>query len=471
MTAAGERRRRGSLRVRVALAAAGAIVVAVTVLGAGVQLLLSNHLHDALDSTLHERAVEIAQISATAPALLTSPGMLDVSAGPRLVDVEVVDRRGRIVARSLGLRGQTISAAQLVAGAVGHGRSSYADTHLGGGDVRVYVAPLPELGGPAGGGAVIVAASTEDVADTLKQSRRLIIGGALLAAALAFPLSLILARRALRPLDDLTSGAAVIERTGDASLRLPAADSRTADEVARLTETLNGMLAALERARDAERRFVADASHELRNPVTALRGNAAYLVGHGGDAEALADLHADVERLSTLLDDLLALAREDAGEAPEGDVSLEELAREAAAGDPGVVVEADGPGLVRGDRGSLERALRNLLANAHAYGPAGGRVRLGVETAPGEVVLSVTDEGEGIPPELAEPATGRFWRGENADGAGGSGLGLSLVRAAAERHGGRLEIAGPRFAIVLPALMPLSGPSGHDAGASQRRHP
>jgi two-component system, OmpR family, sensor kinase len=470
VTTARGRRRRGSLRVRVALAAAGAIVVAVAVLGAGVQLLLSNHLHGTLDSTLHERAAEIAQISATAPALLTSPGVLDVSAGPRLVDVEVVDRQGRIVARSLGLHGQTIRAARLVAAAVHRGRSGYADARLDGGEARLYVAPLPDLGGPAGGGAVIVAASTDDVADTLEQSRRLILGGALLAAALAFPLSLVLARRALRPLDDLTSGAAVIERTGDASLRLPAGDSQTAGEVARLTETLNRMLHALEQAREAERRFVADASHELRNPVTALRGNAAYLVGHGGDAEALADLHADVERLSALLDDLLALAREDAEEAPEGEVSLEELAREAADRDPGVVVEADGPGLVRGDRGSLERALRNLVANAHAYGPAGGLVRLGVETAPGAVALSVTDAGHGIPRDLVDDATGRFWRGENADGAGGSGLGLSLVRAAAERHGGRLEIDGPRFAIVLPALMPLSGPAEQDAGASTRRH-
>jgi signal transduction histidine kinase len=167
---------------------------------------------------------------------------------------------------------------------------------------------------------------------------------------------------------------------------------------------------------------------------------------------------------------VLTIAREDAGEMPDGEVSLEELAREAAAADPALVVEAGGPGLVRGDRGSLERALRNLVENARAYGPPGGLVRIGVETAPGTVVLSVTDEGAGIPPELADAATARFWRGANADGSDGSGLGLSLVRAAAERHGGRLAIAGPRFAIELPALMPLSGPPGHHAGASPRRH-
>ena len=317
MTEPERPRRRGSLRVRVALAAAGAIVVAVSVLGAGVQILLSNHLHAELDSTLRERAAQIAQLNATAPALLTSAGVLDVPAGPRLIDVEVVDRHRRIVARSLGLQGGTVPV-----GATGLGgdreaaAAATASARLRGDEVRVYVAPLSDLGGPAGGGAVIVAASTDDVNDTLEQSRRLIVGGALLAAALAFPLSLLLARRALRPLERLSAGAAVIERTGDASLRLPAGGRTGADEVDRLTETLNRMLAALEQAREAERRFVADASHELRNPITALRGNAAYLLAHGADPETLADVHADAERLSRLLDDLLALAREDAGGVP-----------------------------------------------------------------------------------------------------------------------------------------------------------
>ena len=173
-----------------------------------------------------------------------------------------------------------------------------------------------------------MAASTDDVEDTLDQSRRLIIGGALLAAALAFPLSLVLARRALGPLERLSAGAAVIEQTSDASLRLPVGDRRGAEEVDRLAETLNGMLAALERARESERRFVADASHELRNPITALRGNAAYLLAHGADPETLADIHADAERLSRLLDDLLALAREDSGAVPDEPVDVAELARD-----------------------------------------------------------------------------------------------------------------------------------------------
>ena len=471
MTEPERPRRRGSLRVRVALAAAGAIVVAVSVLGAGVQILLSDHLHAELDSTLRERAAQIAQLNATAPALLTSAGVLDVPAGPRLIDVEVVDSHRRIVARSLGLQGGTVPVGALVSAAISSGRSGYGEARLRGDEVRIYVAPLSDLGGPAGGGAVIVAASTDDVNDTLEQSRRLIVGGALLAAALAFPLSLLLARRALRPLERLSAGAAVIERTGDASLRLPAGGRTGADEVDRLTETLNRMLAALEQAREAERRFVADASHELRNPITALRGNAAYLLAHGADPDTLADVHADAERLSRLLDDLLALAREDAGSVPDEPVDVSELARGTAVGDAAVVVDADGPALVRGDRHALERALRNLVDNAHRHGPPGGPVRVSVESTPAAVVLAVTDSGAGIPPHLAEAATGRFWRGPDTEAAGGSGLGLALVRATAERHGGVLVIDGPRFAMQLPRSQAALRRSGDTSDADRRRQP
>jgi signal transduction histidine kinase len=123
-------------------------------------------------------------------------------------------------------------------------------------------------------------------------------------------------------------------------------------------------------------------------------------------------------------------------------------------------VHADYPGLVRGDGQALRRALQNLIENALRHGPADGPVDVSVTRAGSEVRLTVADAGAGIPADLAAAATTRFWRGEDARSHPGSGLGLALVRATAERHGGRLEIDGARFTVVLPALTRLSGDGG-----------
>jgi signal transduction histidine kinase len=449
------RTRAPRLRTRVVGAAAVSIVIAVVVLGAAVQVLLSRHLHDSLDRTLRDRAAQVSQLAATAPALLTTPSVLESSITARRIDVEVVDRRGlRFAGATLPLQG---TLGPLLRRAIHAGRGGYAQATIARQSTRIYVAPLPSFAGPAAGGAVITASSTDEIDSTLRESRTLIIASALAAALLVVPIAYVLTGRALRPLQALAEGAEVIERRGDASLRLPgsAAERRTPDEIARLADTLNRMLAALERSQERERRFVADASHELRNPLAALRGNAEYLARHGADAEALDDLREDAERLSRLVDELLQLAREDAGGLPDDPVRLGDLARAAAGGR--VSAQVADPGVVRGDASALERALRNLVENGLRHGPPDGPVSIAVSGANGEVRLEVSDSGPGIPPEHVEAATTRFWRGEDARTHPGSGLGLALVRATAERHGGRLEIDGPRVAIVLPALRRLSG--------------
>ena len=255
-------------------------------------------------------------------------------------------------------------------------------------------------------------------------------------------------RRALRPLARLVGAAAEIERTGDPRRRLP--EPASADEVARLAETLNAMLASLERAREGERRFLADASHELRTPLTALRGNVEFLARHGATPELVADLQHDAERLARLADDLLVLSRQEAAEPPRDEVRLDELAREAGVAE----VVAPRPVAVLGDRAALERALANLVANAERYGPPGGRITVAAESANGIARLSVEDEGAGLQPFEAGRAFRRFWRGDH--GKPGSGLGLAIVQAIAERHGGRAYAEGSRFTIELPALRDLS---------------
>jgi signal transduction histidine kinase len=448
-----------SLRARVAIAAAVAIVVAVVLLGIAVSALLGSQLTGSLDRSLHARAVEVARLAAATPDLLTEPGALEGRITGGALFVEVVDRRGRIVARSGGLGGRVLPAtAALRASLDARHQPGYADAMLGSDAIRLYVAPLGEVGGgAAAGGAVIVAGTTADIDATLRTTHRIIVVCALVAAALAALLATLLARRALGPLRRLSSGARAIERSGDASARLPM--PAAGDEVGELAATLNAMLASLERARAAEQRFVADASHELRTPLTALRGNAAYVARHGADPAALADIEADAARLSALLDDLLALAREDAAApAAGGPVELERIARAAAAADADatVLIDADAAGLtVLGERPALERAVANLVQNARAHGPAGGRITVTISRDGERARLSVSDEGPGLGPDAAEQAFERFWRGPAAAG-GGSGLGLAIVRAIAERHGGSASIDGARFTIELPALRDLS---------------
>jgi two-component system OmpR family sensor kinase len=448
-----------SLQARVAIAAVVAIVVAVTTVGVAVVARLDSQLNSALDRQLKARATEVARLAASTPQLLTEPGTLEGRLGGSPLLVEVIDQKNRIVARSSGLGSRVLPDAPVVQAALDDRMTGYGDASLGPDPLRVYAAPLGELGrGPAAGGAVIVAGTTTEIENTLDSTRGFVLLAALVASLLAAALATVLARRALRPLRRLSTGAREIERTGDASRRLP--DPEMHDEVGALAETLNAMLASLERARAAEQRFVGDASHELRTPLTALRGNLAYATRHGADPEVLADIEADAARLGVLLDDLLALAREDAAAPATGEpVDLTELAREAGADDVVVVepaiVRGERPALERaagtdrvivlGERPALERAVGNLVRNARRHGQ--GRVEIEVAAQGDRARLTVSDEGHGLTLEQAEHAFERFWRGPGGD----SGLGLAIVRAIAERHGGSVSVTGARFVIDLPA--------------------
>jgi signal transduction histidine kinase len=439
--------RRAGLTLRVALAAAAAIVLAVVVLGVAVLTQLGDQLEGSLDTSLRERAVEVARLAASTPDLLTEPGTLEGRLGGSELLVQVVDRRGRIVARSSGLGSRVLPQTATVTTALRDRRAGYGDASIGTDPIRLYAAPLGELGrGSAAGGAVTVAGTTTGMDDTLATTRRFVLIAAIVAALLAAGLATFFGHRALAPLRRLSSGAQGIERSGDPSERLPVPPAR--DEVGELAETLNAMLASLQRAREAEQRFVGDASHELRTPLTALRGNAAYVARHGADPDALADIEADAARLTALLDDLLALAREDAAAPVRGEtVDLAEIARAADAEALGVAA------LVRGERPALERAVGNLVRNAHRHGQ--GRVTVTTAVTGDRAQITIADEGPGLPPALAVDAFDRFWRGPTARGEG-SGLGLAIVRAIAERHGGSVRVDGAAFTIELPALTDVS---------------
>ena len=358
------------------------------------------------------------------------------------------DRDDRIVARSDALRGRLLPGGATRAAALRDAVPGYADDELSGEPIRLYAAPLAETGGPVAGGTVVVASSMGDIEDIFARLREAIALAALAAALLGGLLATGLVAGALRPLRRLAAGARAIGAAPDPGRRLP--EPATRDEVGALAGALNRMLAALDRAREAERRLLADASHELRTPVTSLRGNAAFARTHGADDELLAELEADAERLTRLVDDLLALEREAGADAPGEEVDLEAVVASVAGDppDPGaggrVVVTATAPLAVRGQAGALERALRNLVENACVHGPDGGEVRVALARRGDEAVLSVSDDGPGFTAAQAEAAPRRFWRGPDAAAVRPPGIG------ARPRHRHRHRAAPRRAARDRP---------------------
>jgi two-component system OmpR family sensor kinase len=438
------------MRTRLVAAAGASILAAVVVFALVTVALVDHELRSSLDGALRERAQEVAQLAVSAPAVLSDPGALESPVSGRQISVEVLDAHERIVARSLNLGAVLLPEDALARAAVVDGRTGAETIELNGRPMRLYAAPIADAGGPAAGGAVLVASDTSDIKHTTSRLGALVAlsgAGVVLVAVLA---AALLTRRSLRPLRSLADAAAEIERTADPSRRLP--EPATPDEIGRLTGVLNRMLAALEVARASERRFLADASHELRTPVTALLGNVEYAARHGADAEVLADLHHDAERLARLVDSLLALER--AGAAPRSGeaVALDELAAAVVAEQRSgrVRLERADAVTIRGDADALRRALGNLIENGLVHGPAGGTVAVTLVRADGVARLSVTDEGPGPDPAEHDRLFERFWRSADAAGRAGAGLGLAIVAAIGERHGGTVSVDGSTFTLALP---------------------
>ena len=443
-----------TLRFRLVLAAAGSILVAIVLFAVATVVLVGHELRSSLDGSLRQRAQEVAELAVSAPGVLSTPGALESPVSGRQIAVEVIDARGRIMARSLTLGAGLLPEDSLARAARVSGATGFENISLDGRPFRLFAAPIA-LSGPAGGGAVLVASDTSDISHTTARLGVLVIlagaGAALLAALLAAALT----RRGLRPLRRLAAGAGEIERTADPSRRLP--EREVADEIGQLTGVLNRMLASLEAARAGERRFLADASHELRTPVTTLLGNVEFAARHGADPEVLEELQRDARRLARLVDDLLALERVDAGVSAAAEVDLGEVVRRvvgAHAGEDGGRIRSIGidHALVRGDESALARALENLVENALVHGPEGGRVTISISRADGWALVTVRDEGPGPDPADRDRLFERFWRGAGASGRPGSGLGLSIVSAIVNRHGGRIAVDGSAFTVELPAV-------------------
>ncbi|MFD5142167.1 sensor histidine kinase [Streptomyces sp. NPDC058401] len=450
----------GSVRVRTMLGAVAIVTVALLAACAGLLGVIRHGLVGSAERTALTRAEAVAGVTG-------SGRLVDRLAVPEGEDslLQVVTDDGRVLAASHNLAGRGPVAS--FEPADGHDAAARSLDLALRPDPRPHPFRLVAVRAKTADGAgvtVYAATSLETARYTQGLILRSMVPGIPLLVLLVAAVTWRSTGRALRPVEAIrTEVAEITER--DLGRRVPVPASR--DEVARLSRTVNSTLDRLEESMDRQRRFVADASHELRNPIAALRAHVEVGIAHprllhGGE------LLDDVIRVQQLADDLLLLARLDAGQTPErttldlGDLVRDTLARRpegrvpvsASVSAPAEAGTAGAPALVRGNRGQLARVLDNLLDNAQRH--ARETVTVTVTTGPGEVVLEVRDDGGGVPGADRERIFTRFTRldASRSRDAGGTGLGLAIARDIAAAHGGTLN-AGPgpggRFSLRLPA--------------------
>jgi len=329
---------------------------------------------------------------------------------------------------------------------------------------------LRVIGVPAGTSAdpltVLVASPLAQVDDSTRVVRRGLLVGAPVLLAVVAGLAWALVGLVLRPVGQLRRGAAEISETvAGRRLPVPAAE----DELHRLATTLNDMLDRLDASTLRQRAFVADAAHELRSPLASARTQLEVLLAHPEGADwpsATADVLIDVERLARLVDDLLLLARTDAGPlSVRVNLDLTSVAAQVISRFDGVQLSADGAHVVRGDASALGRVVANLVDNAVRH--ARSQVLVDVRAQGDQVVLTVDDDGPGVAGADRDRVFERFTRLDEARGrdAGGSGLGLAIVRDVVVAHGGTIGLAqapagGLRAVVRLPAVRDWTGDTG-----------
>jgi two-component system sensor histidine kinase MprB len=462
-----------ALRNRLTIMTAGTVGITVLMISLVAYFAIRSELRGKIDDAMQ---TQFEQVRAT--------GRLDGGVIRRFPAAPVRDGSPAGPAQLISFNGEILIAAEgdlrvpveredlLVAAA--QRRSVVRDTRAGGVHLRVRTISA------GGGRAVQFARSLRNVDTTL--SRLKILFGLLClgATVLAAGFARLFGKQVLQPVTDLTAAAEHITETQDLGRRIEVPGD---DEVGRMASRFNTMLDTLESSRraldhsvHAQRQLVADASHELRTPVTSLRTNIEVLLA-GGDLpeddrrRLLEDVRAETEELGSLITDVIELARGDEPLSGVEEVQLDAIVEEAVARAqrrrPAMTFRTElEPTVVEGLPGRLGRAVGNLLDNAAKYSPDDGVVE--VVLRDGE--LSVRDHGPGIPASDRPYVFDRFYRGVTARGRPGSGLGLAIVRQVAETHGGSIAVyegagGGSRFVLTLPVLA-----SGGRGGTEDAHH-
>lgn len=444
-----------TFRLRLIALSAAATALAVAGSSVAIYLIVRRQLHDDVANQLRARAaIHVARDFANIRQLRPLGGRRapEPPTLPRLISAD-----GRVLAaRYPRLQYPITSEARAVA--AGGRSSSLTDIPFADGRLKILTVPA------GNGRALQLAQSLAPLEETLDRLLivLLVVTGAGVAGA---PLiGLLVAGWGLRPVTQLTGAAKDIARTGDLDYRI---DVRGEDELGSLAESFNamvdrlaGMVEKVERARSAQRQLVADASHELRTPLASLRANIELLAldrGERADRGELAhDIVQQLDGLTTLISQLIELAREEMREPEREPVPFDDVVREAVERTrhnyPQIKVAADlDPTIVLGARDSLERVAVNLLDNAAKWSQDGGLVEVSLRDG----ALQVRDHGQGFEEADLPHVFERFYRGTEARDRPGSGLGLAIVAEAVAAHGGEVRAErGPGRGALLTARFP-----------------
>ena len=443
-----------TLRRRLMLMSAVAVGVTVALASLVCYLAMRSELRAQVDRRLRAQGELVERVGALRGGAPPAPSR---RAGGPAEFSQVVGPDGVARDRQGGLAIGVASGDRAAAGGDGAGVPFLTDRTADGVHLRVITVPIQGLG------AVQLGRSLESVDAVLGRLRIVLALLVIVGTAFAAALARLFARPVIRPISELTRAAEHIEATGDLGRRIGA---RGEDEVGRMAQRFDAMLDRVQASQAAQRQLVADASHELRTPVTALRTNMEVMLAgaeleEGERRALLRDMVGQSEELSGLVGDLIELARGDEGDPPIEDVALDALVAEAVARArrhaPGVRFRTTlEPCVIAGVPDRLGRAVNNLLDNAAAFSPPGAVVEVGLCDG----ALEVRDHGPGAPEDELGQLFDRFFRGGQRRAQPGSGLGLAIVRQVAEAHGATVEAANaPGRGLVVRLAFPLPAPT------------
>lgn len=465
-----------SIRTRLTIWYSAILLLGFLLFGIGVYVSVSFTLIRQVDESLEQSARSIVgqiQIVMNEEGRVINLPQFDVFRAST-VYVEAIDAKGKIRGRSSNVGGfdyhlDPYTFTRMKNLALNELQPAYNDVqHLQAPLLRVYTYPLLAGEGKELFGFLQVAASLEDVQRARSWLLLTLLGVGGLGLLVSAAAGAAMARRALQPVSKITSTALEIYRTEDLDRRV---DVKTNDEVGRLGSAFNEMLDRLTALFRAQQRFVADVSHEMRTPLTVIRGNVDLLRMGCADEESLDAITSESERMTRMVSGLLLLSQADAGVLPMHmqPVELEPLLASAARsgqiiadGCASISMRCDGQAVVMGDADRLKQMMLNLVDNAIKYTPDGGSVTIDLALVNHtQARITVTDTGTGIPPEDLPHIFERFYRVDKSRSRaqGGAGLGLAIVKSIVEAHGGSITAhseagKGTSFEVILPTYRP-----------------